>query len=160
MLRKIKEELVTKTKLVIETKPTVKVAKAIFGLIDVTPKAENKIKEKIKFLKEINKTPPQKISVLGRKNMTASNLTKKKTANKSVSLTKGNLHGKPKKRVLRTSIRAIKKEENSFSSNKRVWLQTSKNKTTNSALPGNKASSVKLIKNTSIQQKKVKVTKR
>ena len=44
MLRKIKEELVTKTKLVIETKPTVKVAKAIFGLIDVTPKAENKIK--------------------------------------------------------------------------------------------------------------------
>ena len=102
-------------------------------------------------------SPIKRVYVRGKENITSSNLARKPKVNQVVDPNVVKIHGKPRKRVMRTSIKAIKQEEKTNTQNKRTWLKKTTNATGNKL---KKASSVVLVKNSSISQKKITVTKR
>ena len=102
-------------------------------------------------------SPIKRIYVRGKENITSSNIAKKPKVNKIIDPKETRTHGKPLKRVMRTSIQALKKEETSNTQNKKIWLKKTTNATGNKI---KKASSLNLVKNISIAQKKIKVTKK
>ena len=91
----------------------------------------------------------KRVFIREKDNIVSSNRAKKKKINTVVDPKASKIHGKPRTRVMRTSIQAIKQEEKTNTQNKRIWL----NKTTNATANGTKnklrkASSFNLIKNT------------
>lgn len=103
------------------------------------------------------RSPIPRVVVKGNEGFTASNLVKKPKLNKVINLSTPKVHGKPVRRVLRTSIQAVKKEETTNVQNKKTWLRKTTVATANKI---KRASSIDLMKNTSIAQKKIKITKR
>jgi hypothetical protein len=103
-------------------------------------------------------SPIPKVTIRGKETITGSNLRKKPAVNKVVDASVPKIHGKPVKRIMRTSIKAVKTEETKNVQNKRIWLRKVKNATDPKRLK--KASSQNLVKNVSINQKKLKITKR
>lgn len=99
--------------------------------------------------------PIQKVYIRGKENCTSSNMRKKARIPKDVDPNQSKIDGKPRQRIMRTSVKTNKKVDRTNTQNKRVWLKKRSNSATSEKRK--KDNSLNIVKNTSIKQKKISI---